>query len=87
MYMAACTFLSPIAVCAADHDCLIEARQHVDLRSPVDAVVETVQVQRGDVVKKGQVVATLESVGTGCTRPRPIARDDAGRTQGGRGAR
>ena len=51
----------PVAVCAADHDCLIEARQQVDLRSPVEAVVETVQVQRGDSVKKGQVVATLES--------------------------
>lgn len=53
--------LLPIAVCAADHDCLIEARQQVDLRSPVEAVVESVQVQRGDSVKKGQIVATLES--------------------------
>lgn len=59
--MAACLFLTSIAVFAADYDCLIEARQQVDLRSPVDAVVETVQVQRGDAVKKGQVVATLES--------------------------
>ena len=53
--------LTPLALYAAEHDCLIEARQHVDLRSPIDAVVESVQVQRGDVVKKGQIVATLES--------------------------
>ena len=53
--------LLPGTALAADHDCLIEARQLVDLRSPVEAVVETVQVQRGDSVKKGQVVATLES--------------------------
>jgi RND family efflux transporter MFP subunit len=61
LYLVACACLTPPAVSAADYDCLIEARQHVDLRSPVDAVVETVQVQRGDAVKKGQVVATLES--------------------------
>jgi RND family efflux transporter MFP subunit len=46
---------------AAEHDCLIEARQKVDIRSPVESVIESVQVQRGDLVKKGQVIATLES--------------------------
>ena len=46
---------------AAEYDCLIEARQKVDIRSPVEAVIESVQVQRGDLVKKGQVIATLES--------------------------
>jgi RND family efflux transporter MFP subunit len=57
-----CLFaLSPLVVIAADFDCLIEARQQVDIRSPVESVIETVQVQRGDTVKKGQVVATLES--------------------------
>lgn len=53
--------LLPLAATAAEHDCLIEAKQLVEIRSPVEAVVETVQVQRGDTVKKGQVVATLES--------------------------
>jgi RND family efflux transporter MFP subunit len=46
---------------AADYDCLIVARQQVDIRSPVEAVIESVQVQRGDLVKRGQVIATLES--------------------------
>lgn len=46
---------------AADYDCLIEARQQVDIRSPVEAVVESVLIQRGETVKKGQVIATLES--------------------------
>src|SRR6185295_2773001 len=55
------TLLLANPICAADHDCLIEARQKVDIRSPVEAVVETVQVQRGDTIKKGQIVATLES--------------------------
>jgi RND family efflux transporter MFP subunit len=46
---------------AAEFDCLIEARQQVEIRSPVEAVIESVLVQRGDLVKKGQVIATLES--------------------------
>jgi len=46
---------------AAEYDCLIEARQQVEIRSPVEAVIESVQVQRGDLVRKGQVIATLES--------------------------
>lgn len=45
---------------AADYDCLIEAKQQVEIRSLVEAVVETVPVSRGDSVKQGQVVATLE---------------------------
>lgn len=49
------------SVIAADYDCLIEARQTVEIRSPVEAVIESIQVQRGDLVQKGQVVATLES--------------------------
>jgi hypothetical protein len=60
---AACllTLMLPVAACAADYDCLIEARQKVDIRSPVEAVIESVQVQRGDLVKKGQIIVTLES--------------------------
>jgi hypothetical protein len=40
---------------AAEFDCLIEARQQVDIRN------SSAQVQCGDLVKKGQVIATLES--------------------------
>jgi RND family efflux transporter MFP subunit len=46
---------------AAEYDCMIEARQKVDIRSPVEAVIESVLVQRGDLVKKGQIMITLES--------------------------
>ncbi len=46
---------------AAEYDCLIEARQKVDIRSPVESVIESVQVQRGDLVKKGQIIITLEA--------------------------
>jgi len=45
----------------AEYDCMIEARQNVEIRSPVEAVIESVKVRRGDLVTKGQVLVTLES--------------------------
>jgi RND family efflux transporter MFP subunit len=53
--------LVPCSSFGADHDCMIEARQRVDIRSPVEAVIESVLVQRGDLIKKGQVIVILES--------------------------
>lgn len=46
---------------ARDFDCLIEARQTVEVRSPVEAVIESIPVSRGDIVKKGEVLVTLEA--------------------------
>lgn len=42
-------------------ECLIEPLQTVELGSPVTGLLEKVLVRRGDRVKKGQVVATLDS--------------------------
>ncbi len=56
-----------VALAAAGHaaanefDCIIEARQIVDIRSPVEGLIERVAVERGEGVKKGQVLVTLES--------------------------
>ena len=44
---------------AAPMACLIEPSQVVDIGSPVVGVIATVDVERGDVVHKGAVVATL----------------------------
>lgn len=44
-----------------EYDCLIEARQSIDLRSSVDGVIDKLYVRRGERVKKGQLVATLQS--------------------------
>lgn len=46
---------------AAEFDCMIEARQSIEIRSPVEAMIESVRVKRGDAVTKGQVLVTLES--------------------------
>ena len=46
---------------APEYDCLIEARQALDIRSPVEGVIEAVHVQRGAPIRKGQVLAILYS--------------------------
>ncbi len=46
---------------ATDYACLMEPRQVLKLAAPVQGVVATVTVDRGDRVTKGQVVATLDS--------------------------
>jgi RND family efflux transporter MFP subunit len=45
----------------SEYECIIEARNLVEIRSPVEGLIETVTVDRGDPVKKGQVVVQLES--------------------------
>jgi RND family efflux transporter MFP subunit len=42
-------------------DCLIEPSQVVTISLPLEGLVETVTVDRGDRVRQGQVLATLES--------------------------
>jgi RND family efflux transporter MFP subunit len=61
--------LTPLALCLAafaataadEFDCLIEARQSLEIRSSVEGVIEKVHVKRGATVKKGQLVASLFS--------------------------
>ena len=45
----------------AGFECLIEPSQVVDLRASVDGIVAAVHVQRGEAVRKGQVLAELQS--------------------------
>ena len=58
--LASCAALAQPAL-APEYDCLIEARQALDIRSPVEGVIEAVLVQRGASVKKGQTLAMLFS--------------------------
>ena len=43
------------------YDCLIEPNAVVDVTTREEGVIEEVAVQRGDTIKKGQVLARLES--------------------------
>ena len=66
LVLVALALLSPPSIAAdtppaEEHDCLIEARQEVTVRSPVDAMIDKINVERGDSVTKGQVVAVLSS--------------------------
>jgi RND family efflux transporter MFP subunit len=55
--------LPAVEALAADEsfDCVIEPQQTVKLSSAVAGVIREVTVDRGDVVKRGQVVARLEA--------------------------
>jgi multidrug efflux pump subunit AcrA (membrane-fusion protein) len=55
-------FLSATAMARQPgYECLIEPMQTVALRSTVAGSIETIQAHRGDSVRKGQVLVTLES--------------------------
>src|SRR3970040_330414 len=46
---------------AAEFDCVIEPRQSLELRSPIEGLIERVNVDRGDFVRKGQELAVLDT--------------------------
>lgn len=60
---AACLILlsAPAVAAPADYACLIEPRQVLKLAAPVQGVVASVTVDRGDRVRKGQLLASLDS--------------------------
>lgn len=62
LYSAAIAAAGAVAAEAAlEFDCLVEARQDLDVRSPVEGVIEAVLVERGTLLKKGQEIARLAS--------------------------
>lgn len=46
---------------AGDFDCVIEPRQVIELRSPLEGLISRVNVDRGDFVTKGQEVVVLDT--------------------------
>jgi RND family efflux transporter MFP subunit len=46
---------------AAQFDCIIEPRQVIELRSPLEGLIDRITVDRGDFVRKGQEVAVLDT--------------------------
>jgi RND family efflux transporter MFP subunit len=53
--------LPAATVAGGGFDCLIEPWQAVEIRSPVEGIIEKVTVQRGDSIRKGQVLVELQS--------------------------
>jgi len=52
---------SPPATASRGFACLIEPTQRIELRSSVEARIEAILVDRGDEVKKGQLLVQLDS--------------------------
>lgn len=52
---------APASGLGAEFDCVIEPRQVLELRSPIEGLIERVNVDRGDYVKKGQELAVLDT--------------------------
>jgi RND family efflux transporter MFP subunit len=50
-----------VSAVAAEFDCVIEPRQVVELRSPIEGLIARVNVDRGDFVKQGQELVVLDS--------------------------
>jgi RND family efflux transporter MFP subunit len=53
--------LAASSAAADEYDCMIAARQSLEIRSPVEGVIESVAVKRGEAIRKGQLIATLAS--------------------------
>ena len=51
---------APTAICA-EFDCVVEPRQVIELRSPVEGLIEKITVDRGDFVTRGQVLVQLDA--------------------------
>lgn len=48
-------------VLAGEHDCVLEPRMTVDVRAPVEGLIEQVFVDRGDRIRAGQTLLVLDS--------------------------
>lgn len=46
---------------AGEFDCIIEPRQVLELRAPIEGLIERITVERGDLVRRGQELAVLDS--------------------------
>lgn len=54
-------FVPCIAQAQPSAACLIEPTQQVNVGSPVTGLIEKIHVKRGSIVKKGQILATLQA--------------------------
>jgi RND family efflux transporter MFP subunit len=61
LIVASLAIFLPFAVQANEYRGLIEPHRIIKIGSPQAGVLATVEIDRGDIVKKGQVLATLDS--------------------------
>ncbi len=49
------------AASAAEFDCVIQPRQILEIRSPLEGLIDRISVERGDRVRKGQEIAFVDT--------------------------
>jgi RND family efflux transporter MFP subunit len=49
------------AAAAGEFDCVIEPKQLIEVRSPIEGLIDRVNVDRGDLVRKGQELVVLDT--------------------------
>jgi len=59
--MVACCTCAAATAAETPSQCLIEPSQKLEMRSPVSGQIVAIHVERGSVVRKGQVLVTLDS--------------------------
>ena len=60
--MVASTLLgAALPIAAAEFDCLVEARRVINIGAPLEALISVVRVERGDLVRKGDVLVEFDS--------------------------
>lgn len=59
--LLAASICLPVPALAATYECLIEPSRIIELRSPLEGLIERVEVDRGDAVKQGQVLIVLDA--------------------------
>ena len=61
VYIALAAFAGAGTASASDFDCVIQPRQILEIRSPIDGLLQRVVVDRGQKVTKGQEIAYLDT--------------------------
>lgn len=57
---AVAALLAPAGVHAGEFDCVIEPRRVIELRAPLEGLIDKINVDRGDTVKRGQDLVVLD---------------------------
>ena len=56
-----CAGAGVFAAGSGDFDCIIQPRQTVEIRSPIEGLLDKILVDRGDLVRKGQELAFIDT--------------------------
>ncbi|MDB5856871.1 MAG: hypothetical protein JWQ76_560 [Ramlibacter sp.] len=57
----AAAMLAPAVANAAEFDCVIEPRRVIELRAPIEGIIDRITVDRGDIVKRNQELVVLDT--------------------------